>query len=65
MNVADNYDQNHKTTTKTTTVLTLRSHPGKSKVILTMVMIVKFGTEPITPELLQKVKTMTGEIHPL
>ncbi len=35
MNVADNFDQNHSN--KTTTALTLRSHPGKSKVILTMV----------------------------
>ena len=39
MNVADNYDQNHSNNNKqaTTTALTLRSHPGKSKVILTMV----------------------------
>src|ERR687886_2754940 len=28
-------------------------------------LIVKFGTQPITSELLQKVKRMTGEIHPL
>ena len=37
MNVADNYDQNHSNNNRTTTALTLRSHPGKSKVILTMV----------------------------
>src|SRR5919202_3723492 len=28
-------------------------------------LIEKFGTQPITSELLQKVKSMTGEIHPL
>jgi tryptophanyl-tRNA synthetase len=28
-------------------------------------LIEKFGTQPITPELLQKIKSMTGEIHPL
>ena len=28
-------------------------------------LVVKFGTQPITSELLQKVKSMTGEIHPL
>ena len=28
-------------------------------------LIVKFGTQPISPELLQKIKSMTGEIHPL
>src|SRR5919198_2123067 len=28
-------------------------------------LIVKFGTQPITSELLQKIKNMTGEIHPL
>ena len=28
-------------------------------------LIVKFGTQPITSELLQKIKSMTGEIHPL
>src|SRR5919206_836838 len=28
-------------------------------------LIEKFGTQPITPKLLQKVKSMIGEIHPL
>ena len=28
-------------------------------------LIVKFGTQPISLELLQKIKSMTGEIHPL
>jgi tryptophanyl-tRNA synthetase len=28
-------------------------------------LIVKFGTQPITPELLEKIKSMTGEVHPL
>jgi len=28
-------------------------------------LIEKFGTQPITPELLQKVKRMTGEVHPM
>lgn len=28
-------------------------------------LIEKFGTQPITPEILQKVKGMTGEIHPM
>jgi tryptophanyl-tRNA synthetase len=28
-------------------------------------LIVKFGTQPITSELLYKIKTMTGEVHPL
>src|SRR5919198_4261906 len=28
-------------------------------------LVVKFGTQQITSELLQKIKTMTGEIHPL
>jgi tryptophanyl-tRNA synthetase len=28
-------------------------------------LVEKFGTQPITPELLQKVKRMTGEVHPM
>ena len=28
-------------------------------------LIEKFGTQPMTPELLQKIKSMTGEVHPL
>ena len=28
-------------------------------------LIEKFGTQPITPELLQKVRKMTGEVHPM
>jgi tryptophanyl-tRNA synthetase len=28
-------------------------------------LIVKFGTQPITHELLEKIKSMTGEVHPL
>ncbi|NOJ28090.1 MAG: tryptophan--tRNA ligase, partial [Nitrososphaera sp.] len=28
-------------------------------------LIEKFGTQPVTPELLQKIKKATGEIHPM
>ena len=67
MNVADNYDQNHsKNNNKNNNSTDFKVTPWEVEGDIDYgKLIVKFGTEPITPELLQKVKTMTGEIHPL
>ncbi len=66
MNVADNYDQNHSNNNKNNNSTDFKVTPWEVEGDIDYgKLIVKFGTEPITSELLQKVKTMTGEIHPL
>ena len=61
MNLVDNYYQNHANNSKdfSVTPWEVEGDVDYGK------LIVKFGTEPITPQLLQKIKSMTGEIHPL
>jgi tryptophanyl-tRNA synthetase len=66
MNVADNYDQNHSNNNKNNNSTDFKVTPWEVEGDIDYgKLIVKFGTEPITPELLQKVNTMTGESHPL
>src|ERR671917_2891213 len=59
--VDDNYDQSHSNKNSDFKVAPWEVEGdvdyGK--------LIEKFGTQPITPELLQNIKNMTGEIHPL
>src|SRR5215210_3966429 len=61
MNLVDNYDENHANNSRDfrVTPWEVEGDVDYGKLIL------KFGTQPITPELLQKIKGMTGEIHPL
>jgi tryptophanyl-tRNA synthetase len=61
MNLVDNYDENHGNNSRDfrVTPWEVEGDVDYGKLIL------KFGTQPITPQLLQKIKGMTGEIHPL
>jgi len=61
MNLVDNYDENHANNSRDfrVTPWEVEGDVDYGKLIL------KFGTQPITPQLLQKIKGMTGEIHPL
>jgi len=58
----DGYDQDHSSSSNTDFKVTPWEVEGN---IDYGKLIVKFGTQPITPELLYKIKTMTGEVHPL
>jgi tryptophanyl-tRNA synthetase len=68
MNLVDNYDNHNRSKdniNKNNTDFKVTPWEVEGGDINYGKLIEKFGTQPITPELLQKIKSMTGEIHPL
>src|SRR5215217_6673211 len=64
MNRVDNYDDNNHSKNNNSTDFKVTPWEVEGDINYGK-LIEKFGTQPITPELLQKIKSMTGEIHPL
>ena len=66
-NLVDNYDDhNHSKNDNSNNSSHFRVTPWEVEGDINYgKLIEKFGTQPLTPELLQKIKSMTGEIHPL
>jgi tryptophanyl-tRNA synthetase len=64
MNQVDNYDDHNHSKNNNSTDFKVTPWEVEGDINYGK-LIEKFGTQPITPELLQKIKSMTGEIHPL
>src|SRR5918998_5221635 len=67
MNLVDNYNEDHTHSRNNNNSSTdFKVTPWEVEGDINYgKLIEKFGTQPITPELMQKIKSMTGEIHPL
>jgi tryptophanyl-tRNA synthetase len=66
MDLVDHNDGNHSNNNDDDNTATFKVTPWEVEGDVDYSkLIVKFGTQPLTPVLLQKIKDMTGEIHPL
>lgn len=66
MDLVDHNDRNHSNNNDDNNTATFKVTPWEVEGDVDYSkLIVKFGTQPLTPVLLQKIKDMTGEIHPL